>query len=250
MTKLNINDVLESILKDTDEIFKASPKELHKPDIYLLSLLLSLYDITTDIYYLTKQNSFISIPSLVRNFMDTYIDILLIQEDKENIFHFTLKDYKLKLKSVKSKLKEEYQPILNLSNDKIKRLVIKKDELESDIEILEEQISGNKLDNIKIKYKKVGMLWFYETFYNDLCSHTHNSPEIIEFRHIETKNNKVNLKYHQEYDFDFYRRYYFLLLNYFHNSLVVVNELLNFKQNILIDKIENTIKEYSLKYKI
>ena len=246
MGKLNVIDVLDDVLKYADDIFETVPKSMERNNVYILALLFSLYDTVNDINHLTKAKRLLNIPSLVRNFMDSYIDLLLIQKDNDLIFHLLLNNSKNKLKAIQGKLKVENKLVFNYDSQQIKDLEKQKREIESDNTELNKKIKRPLIKQISTKYEEVGMLWFYETIYNDLCSHTHNSLDMIEFRHIDQVNHdKVILKYCQEYDYKKYEWCYLLLLNYFHDSLVVGNQLLGLKKDIMISAIENRISEYN-----
>ncbi len=239
-----ITGTIDYVLASADVVLENLPKEVDRESLYMLTLILTLYDITTDINHLTKARRFLNMPSLLRNFMDSYVDLLLIEKDKKFILQILLKDCESRLKLIKGKINPEYNSCFKNELEEINHQKKEQQGLESYAQSLRQAINEPIISNVKNKYKQVGMLWFYETIYNSLCSHTHNSTGILESRHIEASDSKVILKYCQEYDYKDYRCYYEFLLYYFYDAIKILNEKMILKQEEIIGKMEAKISLY------
>lgn len=239
-----ITETLDYVLGYTDIVIENLPKEVDRESLYMSTLILTLYDIATDINHLTKARRLLNIPSLIRNFMDSYVDLLLIEKNKKFILQMLLKDSDSRLKLIKSKINPEYSSWFKYELEELEELKREQQGLESYIKSLRQAINEPIITNIKSKYEQVGMLWFYDTIYNSLCSHTHNSTEKLESRHIVVSNNKVILKYCQEYDYKNYRCYYELLLSHFVDAIRILNTEIGLNQEEVVSKMEAKISEY------
>ena len=241
----SVSKLLDEILKDADKLIGAFPKDLNRFDVLSISMFLTMIDITTDINHLVKMNRFLSIPSLVRNFMDAYVDLLLITSDSKNVYPLLYKVYSEDQKVLKAKIKPVHSSLF-IKDDKeletINKQIIEK---QSELNELKKLVGSNELKTIKEKYERVNLLWFYETIYSDLCSQTHNGLKSIESRHISPKtDDKILIKYLQAYDTQDYYVYILTLLNYFHESILVINKALNLNNDSLIGEIQNKIKAF------
>lgn len=236
-----ISKLLDEILKDVDELIKTFPEKSEKVNGFTIGMFFTMIEITTDIGHLVKIKRFVSIPSLVRNFMDTYVDLLLITLDQKNIYPLMLKVYDDNRKVLEGKINNGPHFI----KDKNELAEINKRLIEKKTKIGEiKKKTGSKIFTSKDKYKNVGLLWFYETIYRDLCSQTHNGLSSIEERHIEQVDaDKILIKYLQPFEVKDFYECIIVLLNYFHASVGVINKTLNLKQNLIVERMEKRISE-------
>jgi hypothetical protein len=236
-------DLLEDIIKDAEDIFKSFPKQKYsKSDVLTLGIFFTLFDTTNDILILAKNKRFLSIPSLVRNFMDAYVDLLLISKLPNYKDSLLYKDCDSETKRLEAKLKKENISLFNYTEldlaDFRERLKVLGDELK----LLKRNPLSKKMLGVKDRYTAADLLWFYETAYSELCSHTHNSISAIEQRHItEVDSNNVILKYHQEYDYKDYNRYFINVVSYLPIALKIVDELLELNQALPLQNIQNKV---------
>lgn len=199
----------------------------------------------TDVSNLVKANRLISIPALVRNFMDTHVDLLLVTKDPQNIYPLLFKTYNEELKVLKSKVSPSNAMVFNHSQDQMNQLMHQIENTKRDVKELEILTGSNKIKSTKEKYQKVDLLWFYETIYNELCSHTHNALSALEFRHIEQMpEGNVVIKYMQHYDIKDYYRYLLTMVTYFFDAFVILSESLNLTQETLISNLQNKVSGF------
>lgn len=188
MTKHNLG----RILKEVNDLVDKIPTKGKHQEALLYGYLLSLFDIGFDIYFLYTKDRFRNIPVLVRSFIETYIDMKLISNDINFVHSLILKaDWEEKRKLV-NLLKDEYV------SEKDKELLSNAlSQVEKDINDRSTSLSKEyEIRSISDKFKKLGMSWFYETQYNDLCAFSHNEIRKIEQRHIEYNGGeKVILKH-------------------------------------------------------
>jgi len=240
----SISKLLDEILNDSDELIKSLPGKLKKFDVLSISLFFTLIEITTDVNYLVKVKRFISIPSLVRSFMDTHVDLLLITGDSENVYPLLYKVYDGERKVLKAKIDPLHSSLFITDSNDLE--TIKKQIIEKDKEIieLEKLVGSNKLRTIKDKYERVNLLWFYKTIYNDLCAHTHNALNSIEHRHIDqVPDDKILLRYLQSNDSKDFYKYILTLLTHFYSSVEVINSALDLRQDFIVERIQKRINE-------
>ena len=178
-TSKSISKLIDEILQDTDKLVKILPKSVSKEDVLLVSMFLTMIDIATDINCLVKFNRFLSIPSLIRNFMDTYVDLQLITLDPRNVDRLLYKAYSDDLKALKARINPLHFSLINDDREIINERITKR---EGDVSGLKELLGTSEFKSIKEKFEKVDLLWFYETIYRDLCSQTHNGLLAIESR--------------------------------------------------------------------
>lgn len=237
--------LLDEILDDANKLIQTLPKEIGRFDILSITMFFTMIDITTDINLLIKNNRYLSIPSLVRNFMDTYVDLLLVTSDSKNVYPLLHKVYSEEQRALKAKIKPLHSSLFIKDNSDLETTNKQITEKENELNELKKLVGSNKLKTIKDKYERVNLLWFYETIYNDLCSQTHNGLDSIERRHIDLKTeDKILIKYLQSYYTRDYFVYILILLNYFHASIGVINKLLDLKCDSLIAAVQNKIQEF------
>jgi len=235
-----ISRQLDEILKDIDKLIRAFPRNVNRFDVLSISMFFTLIDITTDINHLVKMKRYLSIPSLVRNFMDSYVDLILVTSDSKNVYPLLYKVYSDGLKVLKAK---RHSSMFNKDNDDLEMINRQITEKENKLKELSKLIGPNKLKTIRDKYERVNLLWFYETVYSDLCSQTHNRLDSIEHRHIEQKTkDKISIKYLQLYNIEDFYKYILTLLIYFNEAIGVVNRTLDLKCDILVEEIQEKIR--------
>lgn len=239
-----ISRLLDEILTDADKLIGALPKDGNKFDVLSISMFVTMIDIVTDINHLVKINRYLSIPSLVRNFMDTYVDLLLVTSNSENVYPLLYKVYSDELKVLKAKINPLHSSFFKDNND-LEAIEKQITEKENDLIELRKLVGSNKLKTIRVKYERVKLLWFYETIYSDLCSQTHNGLNSIERRHIFPKTeDKILIKYLQSFDTQDYFKYILTLLIHFHVSIESINKSLNLKCDSLIEEVEHKIHRF------
>jgi hypothetical protein len=235
--------LLEAILNDTDKLISAFPKEIKRFDILPVSMFFTMIDIAMDINHLVKKNRYLSVPSLVRNFMDAYVDLILVTSDSKNVYPLLFKVYSDQQKALEARVNPLHSSMfINDDPEAInKQIAERKNELNE----LKDLIGSNKLRTIKDKYKRVNLLWFYETIYSDLCSQTHNGLDSIVRRHLNPQTeDRILIRYLQAYDTQDYYMYILTLLSYFNESIIVINERLNLKCDLLIKEIRHRSLEF------
>jgi len=127
---------LSKILKLIESLIERIPTKDSKENIVLYSYLLSLFDISSDILFLVKNNRFKNIPVITRSFLETYIDLLLLSKSNEYIYTLMKKadeeeinkingflefneieeNEKINLTKQKEKLKVEIKECINYCN--------------------------------------------------------------------------------------------------------------------------------------
>jgi hypothetical protein len=178
---------LGRILKEVDDLVDQIPIKGKPHDVLLYSYMLSLFDICNDINFLYSKDRFRNIPVLVRSFIETYIDMKLISVDIKFIDPLILKADKEEKKKLNGLLKGG-----NISKRDIEILSKALSQVDKAIEDRSVSISKDyKIQSISDKFKKLGMSWFYETQYNELCAFSHNEIRKIEERHIKYNGDSV-----------------------------------------------------------
>lgn len=212
LTKHNLG----SILKEINDLVDYIPSKGEPREALLYGYLLSLFDIGSDIHFLYTNGRFNNIPVLVRSFMETYVDMKLISNDIDFVNPLLLKADKEEKKKILSLLKEE-----TISEEAKEMLSNALSQVEEDIS---ERSKNCKAQSISNKFEKLGMSWFYETQYNELCAFSHNEIRRIEQRHIEYNGEeKIILKHSIRNNSEEINRFVSITETYLVDVLTTVN---------------------------
>jgi len=235
-TSESISMLIFEVLDDVDFIVKTLPKKVNPVDVLSISLFFTMIGILTDINHLIRLNRYLSVPALVRNFMDAHIDLMLVLSDSKNVNRLLHKVYNEKIKTLEGRFKHKE---FNSNHEEIKKQIVK---AKSKLSLVKKQTESPKLE-IKDKFKAVGLGWFYDTIYKDLCSHTHNGLDAIELRHVRLESKKVKLKHYQSTNLKDYVLYISIPLNYLPVSVRHLNTHLKLKCDSQIEGIESKIQD-------
>lgn len=243
---LSISSFIEEILSETErELVNNIPKSVSENNSVIILLFFTLYDISIDINCLAKNGRLLSIPSLVRNFMDSFVAIKLIKVDENYIYTLLGEAIDKKIKKV---TKENL--LLDGTNFESSEKVLE------DLNSFKADIDNSKnSSNLSVfqKYEKVEMKWFYDTVYSDLCSETHNSILAIEQRHVEGfSNDKALFRLSDGFHFEDYQKHFIVFLTFFSETISIVSEMLGVnnaeiknivaKINLEVEKINPYVK--------
>ena len=186
MLKSNENRIIQ-IISYNELIIEAIEKEI--PNInyditnmhqkLMIALFLTIIEIAKSINILLKNLAHISIPMLIRNMLEAYVDLNNLIKDQ---------DYKFVMYS--SYLKEQKR---FLENNKIYPEMLK------DVKDLLKNINITN-DEIKFisRFKEAGLQKIYISLYNKLCRETHNNINCLVERYFVFEEGKVTLKYWSE----------------------------------------------------
>ena len=104
-----IADAVKSIddsLLEADIRFKKIPTKITIGDTFLFGNLFTLTDILADINCLAKGERLFSIPTLTRSLLESYIDLLIITKDRDNVYILIDDSYRKSVKAFKAFLSD------------------------------------------------------------------------------------------------------------------------------------------------
>ncbi len=192
--KSEYQKLLSSIYRYNNKIMKKlSPNYEHEyiEEIWAASAYLSVFSIAKNIIYLLGNKNPITIPSLVRDCLDSHINLLNIITRYD---YFVMNEKNLLQKRIK-KLKDfiKYESS-NLTSHQINMIINLINEYNNNLN----QLKNIKSTSIKEVEKRNGIDLDKPLmdFYVSLCGHSHNDNTVLVQRHIEpgTKGCTINIK--------------------------------------------------------
>ena len=194
-----------------------------------IALFLSIFEIANSINILLKSRAHITIPSLIRNMLEAYVDLKNLLKDS---------DYKSVIYS--SYLKEQKRFLENnVDHNKIysKMLIDVK-------ELLKNINCKNRGTSFASRFKEAGLQKIYISIYNKLCRETHNNINCLIERYFTIEEGRETLKYMREKGI---RKICFLVQasnKLLYSSFVELLKFYDIKQSIAYTKIKELNKQY------
>ncbi len=223
---------LEELLHDGDSFLQKVPSEISRVSTAALSILLTIFETGLDIKCLYSANRTLSIPSLVRNLLDAYVDILLLEKDETHIYSLLYASEKDKLRALKNKIDRSDPRKVSIEYTESVRLQLK----ETGKAIKEFESKGKTFKHISSKYEAVGLKKVYDGVYGGLSAETHNNLYSIEARHIRMKNDGTpQLRYQVKYPVDEYVR--FTLISHIPLAFQAIHQMIKSGNDPLIEKM-------------
>jgi hypothetical protein len=163
--------LLQEIEQEVDEL-NFDVTSLHNK--LVIALFLSIYEIANSIPILLRSKAHITVPSLIRNMLEAYVDLKNIAKDV-NYKSVMISSYLKELKRFLQNNEENLEPVPSLLPD------------------VSELLNTYKL-NIKTtfasRFKEAGLQKIYVSIYNKLCNETHNNVNCLLERHFDWENKK------------------------------------------------------------
>ena len=186
------HEKLNRILKYSDQLIDKIPDQSNPHKIFIFTYYLSLFDIANDIVLLADNNRLNNIPTLVRSFIETYIDMELLAQNENYIHVLIVKAEEEEIRKLESILNKN-----DLTPEIRKQFTKQKQDAEQSLTSHKNRDNIPIFKSIKDKFRALNMLDFYNISYNDLCGHTHNNAKQIEqkFISMNADQTKVTLKH-------------------------------------------------------
>lgn len=176
----------------------------HKLHFALVSLYGSLIELVGCILILIKNNAKLGVPSLVRTFLETYVE-----------FHNLVRDPKYGYYIEASHLKEwiKLLRVAREGNNPYLAEILTLDDLNSIISDNEKQFNELKKSNYKPltifeKFKRANMVEEYQSIYNFLCTESHSNKRALISRHADIMDNDYELVFYKNYPNERYLQYF------------------------------------------
>lgn len=215
--ELIIETVEEEILNTNYDISSLQKK-------LVIALFLTIIEIAKSINILLKNKAHISIPLLIRNMLEGYVDLNNLVKDS---------DYKSVMYS--SYLKEQKR---FLENNKIFPEMLK------DVENLLINInSSNRNTSFASRFKEASLQKIYISLYNKLCRETHNNINCLLERHFNFEDNRETIIFMKEKRINAICFLVQICNKLIYSSFLELLKFYDIKQSIAYTKIKKLNKE-------
>ena len=149
-------------------------------NIVISSLYGTIIENASSCFILFEKNHFTSIPILLRNMLEAYVDLKNIKLDNNYSYSMNLSFLIQKKKLLTNIIKNS-----NKTDHHSKKIIEFKNALSATEKHIESLIKdGHKIYKIDKRFDKAKILDLYETLYNILCQESHNNISMLEKRHV------------------------------------------------------------------
>jgi hypothetical protein len=214
--------------------------------LYCVSLHGTVLETAAACLTLLKANKCAAVPALLRRRLEAYIDSVNLSRCSEYIFTMQaafLKEQSRILKAAgESGGRNPYLEAL-LAEDGLEEHIQK---VTSELQGLQERRLGPL--TIKERFEKAGLTEMYQSVYALLCMHSHNNLNILERRHLEISNDDCRVAYFKRWDKDSVLPYIDTIAGVIVDSLRHVAALLNVKQDINVEGVEERLASLRSRY--
>lgn len=184
---MNNTNIFKEALNKCDELVDRIPKKGSNKDSLLYGYFISLVQLAKDIDFLMENNRIQSFLLISRAFVETFLDLKLINEIEGYEKRLIFDSYKRELKSLDQILESKDL----LIEDRVP-LKGRKYQLESDIEMMSKH-DVPQVNTIKDKFELLNMKTEYHFLYSSLSSFSHNDIQKILENHFDVHPDRVVL---------------------------------------------------------
>lgn len=177
------------------------------PTTYLLAQLASMCEYVEDAKVLIEAKKHVSLSSILRSYVELYLDLAIILKNEEHLQSVILEGMKNERDFLRTKLNGKYK----LADDM--PLVLRSRTIEHladlDRQIKTAEKSGTKTLSVQAKFKEAGEQTFHDLVYPILCARSHNDLSEVRKRHLDPAwgPRPARLVYLQEISEDDLRQY-------------------------------------------
>ena len=243
MTREDFVLLLKTLRLDADLMINRRP-ELENTAVFKFyySVYVTLYDYIGDVLILVENKRFVSLPIIIRSFIDSYADFAMVVKDSKKLDNLLLRD----LEDKKSALEIKLEPIYNqISPGRVDvRKTVKDLLIITEAEIQNLKLRSIKVLTIKERYELADLSDYYKTLYKRLSAEAHNSLTAYVNRHFaQTSKATASIRYDQEGSEDDLVWALVTLTEFYFRFLILFSRAQNWKTEKL--KFEQQHKDFT-----
>jgi Family of unknown function (DUF5677) len=241
-------DIIEFFKKSRgylDSLFQThvTHAEKKREDIFFLSHLMEIYDLSTEIEVLLSAGKCSAFMSIFRSVFEIFLNIRIVHSNNVSFQYLRYEYLKQIVQDIETKLDPRNGLLLDTSNELRALLAERIKAARAEMK----RLRGNGISELSIqeKFRRGGYENFYKMFYGKMSSFVHGNILVLEERHIVTKSeSKYALRYLQDPDEDELNRAWAMTTNLLFESTKIGRETLRIAD--LEDDFEESFNEFIL----
>lgn len=211
----------------------------HPQQLYCICLYGTVLETTSACLTLLKANECSSLPALLRNLLEAYIDLVNLCRCPDYIFRMQAAFLSEQSRVLKVAIESGDE------NPYLKALAAEEG-LQDHAQKVEKELHELKTRGfgplrIKERFEKAALTEMYESVYALLCQHSHNNLNILERRHLEISNDDHRVAYFQPWSREALLPYVDTVAGVVVGSLKSLGTLLNIQEDINLEEVEKRL---------
>lgn len=201
---MNTLEFLEKIhIKCTEYASKLNFNKKYQQHLYLVSLYGRIIELSHSCSILMREKVISGVPILLRTALEAYADFRSLSEDDKYVNFMSASHIKEWLRVLEEAKKNENPYLGKISKETNLEEVYDQNKKEME-KLIENKYSP--LNHFE-RFDKAGMAQEYRSFYNSLCSHSHNNIRALYDRYTQIEGNDFTVVFYKEpeqHDIDVY----------------------------------------------